>query len=212
MTGRSLPEQHAIHPVQARLVSEPVASRGPRPVASSVGSTSAGLLSMAAKHGAAQQAPKDLGLLSSEVSSTWPAWFRRLQRILAQPQGDDASNIRVSGSSSAINRPRVQSLMPVSNSSSQQAHAVQASTVKSAQVDASEAFLSDGHSLTNVSGARAEQQQRLRSFPKARGNEPDARFELRDADERARSVICKGSTLRHQACQGISTSSWSGRV
>lgn len=211
LTGEALSEQHVIDPMQARLVSEPNASRRPGPLASSVDIISAGLLSSAAQHDAAQQAPKDPGLLSSEVQSHWPAWVRRLERILSQRHDNDASSALVSGSSTAINRTKVHSLMPFFRSSSQPA-TLQASTDDTALNDPYAEVVSDRHSLIHVKGARAEQLQHLRSFPKAREHEPDARFELRDADERARSVICKGSTLRHQACQGMSTSSWSGRV
>lgn len=210
-TGQfSLPEQHLIHPVQAGLVSEPVASRSPQPAAPPVGISSAGLLSVAAEHDAAQLAPKDLGLLSSDVLPTWPAWFRSLRRVFARPQGKDAIDPLVSGSSTAFSGPRVHSLMPFLRTPSQPARVMQANPDEPALEDASESFLSDGPNPTDVDGVPVEHQQRLKSFPRVHGHEPDARMELRDADERARSVICKRSTLRHQACQGTSTSSWSG--
>ncbi len=64
----------------------------------------------------------------------------------------------------------------------------------------------------NHLGSRSGQAKQLGGFARASQHEKDARLTLRDADDTARSVVCRGSLTRGRACQGTSASSWSGNA
>ena len=209
--GQSLSEQHWIHLVPTHLVSESTASRHTRPAAPYATTNAAEASSMAHSQHASQRAPKDNGQLDSASALQWLAWIGRLQRNLPLMWSSAKSSRHVFYSSKAADKLRTHSWYPFVRPSRPAVHAGQADSAAAAPTATAE-LSSAAKSLTAMNEGRVQQEQRMSSFPRLNGNEHDARLQLRDADERTRPVVCKGSTLRSQACQGASTSSWSGTM